>query len=148
VTDQDVIDTLNEPQTLALTLYGEARGEPVEGRIAVASVIRNRIGRYGSNYKAVCLRPRQFSCWNPNDPNYAQLTSAARVFLRGGVMGPDVRECVWIADGMIGEVLRSNIGSCTHYMTMKLWQEAPPSWARGKVPSYRVGRHVFFNAID
>ena len=41
--------TLDDAQVIALTLYGEARGEGVEGRIAVANVIRNRLtsGRWG-----------------------------------------------------------------------------------------------------
>lgn len=57
--------------TLARTLWGEARGEPIEGQVAVAWVIRNRadgarfagqlLGREGA-VAHVCLTLWQFSC--------------------------------------------------------------------------------------
>jgi spore germination cell wall hydrolase CwlJ-like protein len=55
----------------ARTIYGEARGESPQGRIAVAHVIRNRIhARHrGRTVAAVCLANKQFSCWNIADPN-------------------------------------------------------------------------------
>jgi hypothetical protein len=34
---------LDKKQLLSLAIYGEARGEAIEGKIAVASVIMNRI---------------------------------------------------------------------------------------------------------
>jgi N-acetylmuramoyl-L-alanine amidase len=56
--------------TLARTLYGEARGEPTEGQIAVAWVIL--LSLEGA-VAQVCLAPWQFSCWNQGDPNRARL---------------------------------------------------------------------------
>ena len=62
--------------TLARTIYGEARGESRQGKIAVACVILNRVKRKKmcgwreiNGYKvatvaATCLKPWQFSCWN------------------------------------------------------------------------------------
>ena len=55
-----------------LTVWMEARGEPQEGRVAVAEVIRNRTQRkYQSDgtVASTCLRPLQFSSWNTLDPN-------------------------------------------------------------------------------
>jgi len=54
---------------LALTIYREARGESFYGKKAVATVIYNRcMKKYktisGTNIRKVCLRPKQFSCWN------------------------------------------------------------------------------------
>src|SRR5206468_1990445 len=61
---------------LSRTLYGEARGEYDKtgpaALIAVANVIVNRFkkgGKYGQTLTEVCLKPRQFSCWNTFDPN-------------------------------------------------------------------------------
>ena len=34
---------LTDTQILLLTLWGEGRGEPIEGRVAIGSVIRNRV---------------------------------------------------------------------------------------------------------
>ena len=48
---------------LALTLWGEARGEPLAGKHAVASVIWNRAQGDPERFRRVCLAPAQFSCW-------------------------------------------------------------------------------------
>ena len=70
MTDADLVAGLSDTHTVALTLYAEARGEPIEGRIAVANVIRNRVrlqkARYGFSPKQVCLKAHQFSCWLPD----------------------------------------------------------------------------------
>lgn len=64
--------TAGDIDILARTIYGEARGEPWEGKIAVAWVVRNRAERggwWGDTIREVCLKPWQFSCWNETDPN-------------------------------------------------------------------------------
>ena len=68
--------TLDE-HVAACTLYGEARGEPLEGQQAVAHVLWNRVadGRWGPNLHAVCQAHAQFSCWLHSDPNYQKLTA-------------------------------------------------------------------------
>jgi hypothetical protein len=61
---------------MARTVFGEARGEPYQGRLAVAHVILNRVragGWFGASVSEVCLKRWQFSCWNPGDPNRARL---------------------------------------------------------------------------
>ena len=61
---------------MAKTIWGEARGEGRNGQVAVAWVIRNRAehgGWYGNTIRSVCLHPFQFSCWNNNDSNKAQI---------------------------------------------------------------------------
>ena len=76
---------------LARTIYGEARGETVRGKEAVACVIMNRVRRgqerggywWGASVEKVCLKPWQFSCWNENDPNrekIQQVEPGRRVF--------------------------------------------------------------------
>lgn len=77
--------TEHDLNVLALTVWAEARGEPSEGIKGVIWVIRNRWEhpRWWSKapgideddtLAAVCRAPRQFSCWNTNDPNYKHLT--------------------------------------------------------------------------
>ncbi len=60
---------LPEREVFAKTLYAEARGEPEEGQIWVAWVIKNRARMNrtywgGSSIKDVCLFKNQFECWN------------------------------------------------------------------------------------
>lgn len=49
---------------LSYTIYAEARGEPFNGKKAVASVIHTRSKRLGLSMAEVCLQDQQFSCWN------------------------------------------------------------------------------------
>lgn len=70
--------TAHDIEVLAKTIYGEARGEPYLGKLAVAYVILNRAGyvatkprnEFGDGTIAgACLHPKQFSCWNADDLN-------------------------------------------------------------------------------
>lgn len=46
------------------TILGECAGCTDEGMIAVGNVIRNRAKYRNQTVEAVCLAPKQFSCWN------------------------------------------------------------------------------------
>lgn len=64
------ISISNEQDTVARTLWGEARNEGRAGMIAIANVIANRVksnkkAEFGSGFVGVCLKPSQFSAWNP-----------------------------------------------------------------------------------
>ena len=69
------LSRLSDIDFLARTIWGEARGETREGRIAVANVVMNRVAdrRWPNTVKAVVLQPFQFSAWNSNDPNRSQM---------------------------------------------------------------------------
>ena len=150
---------MTDAEVVGLTVWGEARGEQTEGRIAVASVIRNRLhdGRWGATYEKVCLADRQFSCWSPaygGAQNFDKLQAIAK-----GLVDPTVapklsdfeadilRECFWVADGLLANQFRSRVGAATHYMTASLFRMDPPKWAKGKTPLLAVGSHVFFQGI-
>lgn len=134
----------------ALTVYGEASGEPIEGRIAVACVIRNRLktGRWGSTYESVCLSPWQFSCWRSagGEENYRRLMAlVAKVDTGGGLDDPIYAETRWMVDGLSRGVLLDRVHKATHYFTASIPEI--PKWAHGKAPVARVGAHVFFEGI-
>lgn len=133
---------------LARTLWGEARGEGFDGRVAVAWVIVNRVkaGRFGDTISEVCLRPKQFSCWNEGDPNrekMLKLTPDDAVFA----------ECIGIAGlvyaafkgrgGALPSVLKDATLNSTHYCVSSL----EPYWARGHVPVCNIGNHKFYNSV-
>jgi N-acetylmuramoyl-L-alanine amidase len=60
---------------LGVCIWGESRGQSFETKFGVASVVRNRVisGRYGDGYTGVILKPKQFSCFNADDPNESKL---------------------------------------------------------------------------
>ena len=123
---------MTELEIFAKTLFGEARGEKLSGIEAVANVILNRvkyaqkIGNFwwGKTIEDVCLKPFQFSCWNPKDPNHDLLMK-------------DLKDdkiyqiCERVAKRAIAGFLPDNTKGATHYHT----KTVNPYWARCSVPS-------------
>lgn len=126
--------------TLARTIYGEARGESVRGKEAVAAVVMNRVRRpgwWGRSVEEVCRRPWQFSCWNDNDPNCVKIQRVKdddRVF----------RICVRIARRAIAGVIDDPTKGATHYHVRGML----PPWARKLAPSAEIGNHLFYNDVE
>lgn len=150
MTDDDVKAALSDFDAFWLTLEAECGGEPVEGQIAVASVIRNRVGkRFGDSYRAVCLAPQQFSCWNPgDDAHHVRLMAKARLVAGDHAertmvpSDPIVRQLKYLAQGiMSGDLLDNTVGA-NHYLTKKLFQSTPPKWAVGQTARF-IAHHAF-----
>ena len=131
---------------LALTLWGESRGESLEGRIAVACVIRNRANAkswYGDGIVGVCLKRWQFSCWLPEGgaTNCTQLMAMANKTHISRMKTPAYRECFWIAQGICGGVVRDQVKRANHYYVDGTRK---PKWAVGQTPALQLGTHLFF----
>lgn len=132
---------------LALTVWGEARGEPVQGQVAVACVVRNRLKRVThavATWRGVCLAPWQFSCFNADDPNSGPIARAA-VTLMTAALTPELAQALWIADGVIAGAVMDNTGGATHYLTSTLLKAKPPSWAKGQPVLIVIGDHSFLD---
>ena len=137
---------LNEVDVLALTLWGESRGETVEGRIAVACVIRNRAHAkswYGHRIAGVCLKRWQFSCWLPKggESNFRQLMAMVDKTHLSRVKTLAYRECYWIAQGICGDVVGDQVKRANHYYVDGTRK---PKWAVGQTPVLQLGTHLFF----
>lgn len=151
----DIVAALSDPQILTLTLYGEARGEPIEGQIAVACVIRNRVqtGRWGASYAKVCLAPWQFSCWRREGgaANHETVMAAAEMLARSTSLPDDapLRQCAWVAQGVIGHWVIDTVKDATHYYSPEgmVPRGSVPRWAVGVTPVAQVGRHLFFAGV-
>lgn len=136
---------ISDLEALALTIYGEARGEPIEGQIAVASVIRNRITDKTSYYQ-VCLAKNQFSCWNPQDPNKVILDEMIQQMIAGQVINDlQFNQCLWIAQGTIKGSLMDNTKGAKNYLTSRLYDSTSVSWAKNPIHPIKIGNQVFFN---
>ena len=130
---------------LARTIYGEARGESISGMEAIASVVLNRValskrhGHYwwGNTISAVCLRPSQFSCWNPQDANYPLLEKVSEKDLVFCI-------CKRIARRAVSGLLEDKTNGATHYHA----RCCRPKWAIGKIPCAEIGHHIFYNDIE
>lgn len=126
--------------TLARTIYGEARGESHHGKIAVGWVVKNRAekgGWWGNEINECCTKPWQFSCWNENDPNREKLLNVTLDDI-------DFAKCYNAAlDVILGQEPDPVDGS-THYHTSAI----SPNWSEGKNPVCSIGTHVFYNDVE
>lgn len=127
--------------TLARTLYGEAKARDELDAAAIAAVVMNRVAypNWPSTVAAVCMQPWQFSCWNQSDPNRQRILNAKVTDLW-------FRKCQEIAEKTIAGHLGDHIGKATHYYARSM--KRPPKWAKGKTPSHQTAGHLFFNDID
>ena len=126
--------------TLARTIWGEARGESMQGRIAVAWVVLNRANdaqqRFDRTVEKVCTAPKQFSCWNANDPNLAKLKAVTDTNLA-------FRECLDVASRAVsGKLPPDPTGGANHYHATSL--TPLPKWAKNVAPTATIGSHVFY----
>jgi spore germination cell wall hydrolase CwlJ-like protein len=134
-----------EADTLARTIWGEARGEGAKGMEAVASVIMNRLriarraGSYwwGNSIIQICQKPFQFSCWNKDDPNYRQLLA---VDGRDLVFATALR----IARRAMAGVLADPTHGATHYHAAGM----TPYWVGRHRPVAVIGRQIFYRIGD
>ena len=122
---------------MAQTIFGEARGESMQGQIAVAWVIRNRADKPswwgGPSIESVCRKPAQFSCWLASDPNFPLLTAATS-------SDPHFLQALGISALVILRQLPDPTQGSTHYYADSV---PPPSWASSLVPTVKIGAHQF-----
>ena len=138
----EIVDAPLDPvalDTLARTIWGEARGEGALGMQAVAAVVMNRVrsGRFGPDATIVCRARRQFSCWNDGDPNREKLLSA-------GDTDPRFRAALRIARRALAGLGDDPTQGSTHYDA----RYVNPRRARGRAPAAEIGRHVFYNDVE
>ena len=121
-----------------LTIWQEARGEPWEGKVAVAEVIRNRMKeKYSSDgtVAGTVAKPWQFSGWRSDDPNLM-------VSLRLDDDDPLVKECAkaWLEANNNG----TNVAKgALLYLARRILPNAP-SWVKNSDRVAEIGHHVFY----
>lgn len=117
---------------LATAVYFEARGESVEGQLAVARVVMNRAasGRYPPDWCGVVKQPAQFSFVRHGEFPYADTNSDA-----------------WKKAEAIAELAAANVVPSVGPDV--LWYHAnyvAPSWGHRLSMAQRIGAHIFYRA--
>ena len=116
---------------LANAVYFEARGEPIEGQLAVAEVVLNRAesGRYPSTICDVVTQPAQFS------------------FVRDGIIPSADRNCeAWRRAVAIARIAEN--GATRLLPRDVLWYHADyvsPSWGHRLARNTKIGLHIFYS---
>lgn len=138
----DAPDTLAAKiDVLARTIWGEARGESLSGKEAVANVVMNRLkhanrrGKFwwGNSLEEICKKPYQFSCWNENDPNYLKIIAVKEEDSQFVI-------CQRIARRALNGILPDKTNGADHYHA----DYVTPKWADARVPCATIGRHLFY----
>jgi spore germination cell wall hydrolase CwlJ-like protein len=126
-------DALDEQgNCLATAVYFEARGESLEGQLAVAHVVMNRAasGRYPPDFCSVVKQPAQFS------------------FVRHGEFPLiDTNSTAWARAQGIARLAMANI--VPSVQNDVLWYHAnyvAPSWGRRLNVVEKIGAHIFYRA--
>lgn len=116
-----------EMKCLATAVYYESKGEPLDGQLAVAQVILNRVesGRFGRDICDVVKAPKQFS------------------FVTGGQLKTPSNTSQWetakaVALIAVGGGWREIVPEATHFHATRV----SPGWKLRRVAT--VGRHVFY----
>jgi spore germination cell wall hydrolase CwlJ-like protein len=123
-----------EANCMAVAVYHEARGERVEGQLAVARVIMNRAasGKYPTSWCGVVKQPWQFSFVNPRT---------------GYMPGVDQASDAWRK--AVGVTRLAMANAVPSLSTDVLWYHAnyvAPSWGRRLTRVSRIGAHIFYRA--
>jgi spore germination cell wall hydrolase CwlJ-like protein len=130
--------TEQDLDTLAKTIYGEARGEFYKSGaslIAIANVVVNRKKKnFAESIHDVCVAPYQFSCWNKNDPNYVKITNK----IDGDRVIFD--KCREVAKNVLSEKWPDLTDGCDHYHERSI----KPRWAAYIQPKRIFGAHYFY----
>jgi spore germination cell wall hydrolase CwlJ-like protein len=119
---------------MAVAIYHEARGESLEGQLAVARVIMNRAasGKYPPSWCGTVKQPWQFSFVNPRT---------------GQMPGVNVNSASWRKAQAITRLAIGNVvPSLSHDV---LWYHADyvaPSWGRRLSFVSKIGTHIFYRS--
>lgn len=123
-----------EANCVATAVYFEARGETVEGQLAVAKVIMNRAasGKYPPSWCATVTQPYQFSFVNPRTQQ---------------LPAPNYNCDAWRKAEAVARLAAANI--VPSVSTDVLWYHADyvsPSWRRNLTEARKIGQHIFYRA--
>lgn len=114
-------------ECLAIAVYFESKGEPLEGQLAVAQVILNRVdrGRFGRDACGVVKAPSQFG------------------FVRAGRFPEPVNREQWLTARAVALIAASQawpgmVGDATHFHATRV----NPGWRMQRVAA--IGGHIFY----
>ena len=152
------MNLLNLPtaKLLALVTYGEAKSEGISGMTAVLNVIKNRareVDKYGDSgiymltkdpYKAVILKPMQFSALNLNTPSRDMIDRIAQNFEGEVNINSYLSDAYRLSILLLKNQLRNNIGSATYYHA----DYVLPSWMSAFFRVGSIGRHIFYSTAS
>ena len=145
--DKQLFLSLSESSILGLCILMEAGTEPYEGKVAVGSVVLNRVDHpgwgWGNSVHSVIMKPYQFSWLNSlppqkmTDPQYAKAVKIAKTC--SDVDFPGWNNCYMIADLILTKEIPRNT-KAMHYYADYIQR---PNWADKMKVEKKIGHHIF-----
>lgn len=137
---------------LPTVLFGEGRGETLEGQMAIGSVIRQRVLLTADFrkkppdddlWRAIILKPWAFSCFDATGGNWnhKKVVDFARQVAGGTEHSALTRQLLWVADGCRRNAYKDVTSGATHYFVRG---SAEPHWAQGRRPVAFIDSHDFY----
>lgn len=115
---------------LALNIYHESRGEPLEGWKGVCKVVLNRCQQLGKTVVQVIYASKQFSWTEDTLPDYPKDTET-------------FYECLRVAEEAIDEFINGdNLQGADHYHSV----DVDPYWNEDMTIIGTIGRHIFYRS--
>jgi len=153
---------------MANTMWGEARNLGVQGMNAIGHVIKNRADvhapHFGNGIKGVALKPKQFSCWNPSDPNRSEMSEMQKIEnyfktkqpppgeksfddwvkkFKNSPQYPEYR--AWLeAYELAKDILSNKSTDPTNGALFYHTKGVHPSWSKGVKPITADANHIFY----
>jgi N-acetylmuramoyl-L-alanine amidase len=139
------IDLTSDFQVLAATIDGEAEGEPLIGKQAVATSIMNRVKlanvhpHFGDGtIRGACTAHLQYDCWSPG-PDYDRIMA-----LDPANPTPAFAECLEVARQAIDGTLVDPTKNATYYYEPTI---PGPPWLVGALWCGQFGSQLFWKAV-
>ncbi len=123
---------------LALNVYHESRGEPLAGQYAVAEVTMNRVA--DPRYPATVCETVYEKKWDYLRKRYVGAFSWTEFDENATPRGAAWERAVDIAELTYSGDRNEILDGAVHYHAAYI----RPSWARGKKPVAKIGRHLFY----
>lgn len=124
---------------MAINIFHEARGEPLEGQHAVAQVTMNRAGRDPDKVCRVVFEPKRFSWANP----LTSASKAERARLAQGFVPKDNK--AWeIARSIAFHTINGNIQDFTGGAMFFHTKASKPTWRHDYKLVAVIGQHKFY----
>lgn len=145
-TPDPLLASLSDPDLLTVLLYGECRGEPLLGQIAVANVVQNRMRGRHQTLHGVVLAYAQFSCLWPSlgGANFQRVVQFAERLKTGTLLASE-RQFLWIASGAVAGDIQDQVNGSTHYFADGI---PAPNWTQPPaVFVSQIGHHRFYRNV-
>jgi len=136
---RDYFMGLSSVELMARLIWGEARGESLEGQVAVGCVVMNRVKgkpRYGKTVHGVILKHKQFSCFNEDNPNFTHM-------LNGPGDDPMLNKLFVVSEMVILGYAKDVTYGATHYNT----RDCDPTWDDNMKLTKIIKNHEFYLEI-